>query len=684
MAQKADKKTPAKKEEDNPIDAAASRILQNKDGALPVPTMRQLKRPKHILDLDLEVKHYYNAKRRKLEGATQELSPHPYDSVCLAGRAAQFEGNAYLFDLRNLALIDQALVHSMRTADIPDQAFVSRPYLSHGVRKRLFSRNGRDFFRKANPTLAPFDCLHVPFTKCEHEKLIAFTKRRDGAFSDIPNGLLPGRTQKDIERYLKDEYAIKDGKLLQRLTEGRSALSSVSIHTVPTVDVNSDPIKIVSRPSCCVSYEKVEPGHTKRSAFRACLATESGTSRDYHDHLYFGLTEMHTRRIAGEVVGDTGAVSSSIDVVLCGKCPENEHLVAIGLGEKQDPGAEHALLFNVKNRRFRALENHSDGVSEVCWSKDARWLFTGGRDKFVNVYDTGGAFLYRANDGFHAPNADENSGNVVCLGATQIENSQVLAIGRSQTDKISVFNPETKQAYTHEFVYRARSAGRSSRGSPTTALAMAFGNDTNSNILMVGYESREADVQVGGAKMFEIGNGRMKLIKEVAPSNNDPVSLIQTYPSRIKAFLCSVGDEYVHIFDSRVGNSMGKFKINPQTSDRGPHRILNGSFEGTGYLFQTSGQDLCTVVTDYRRLGVPLHIFEHDMSSMDLCSVWGTNTLLTTAQSTLKAFNMEGHPYLMKTTSWSECGSVTSLDTNGTTLAVSTSDGHLFSNIPLI
>jgi len=536
---------------------------------------------------------------------------------------------------------------------------IQRPYLTRQSRQRLFEE-GDAFLRKAMERcgvhLREHDAIHIPFSSSEREKILRFLSRNGNRLDSLTRlaDWVPGRTVLDIKRYLSDEFEVRSDGIVV-VENPKLACPSHLRNTQLIVTRTSGPLPtIISRhPSSSDDTPSprknmVQTLYDMESDWNAACRTKNLETIHWER---LAEDKLKFRRLAGQVAhGDAGAVSSCIHDLQLGKHSHNEHILAIGLGEHQEPHEDHALLLDTNTGELKRLEGHTDGVSDLQWAKSGRYLFTGSRDRKVNVYDSRGTLLkHRANEGFKSNGHyhPDTQGRVVSLATSLIGNDDIVAIGREMHSSICLYNHSTKSYDVCQFDNRARA----SEAAEFTTTCIAFGNKQAPTMMMVGMESEDR----GGGALFDFGNGRLTKIGEINPNpNNDqqPVCMIQEFPDFAKfSFVCSLlDDDHLHIYDTRAGNGRRKEASyrcrtsNLMSGDRGDHVILNGSFQKTGYLFQTSGSDHRVMIYDYRRFGAdPVYVFEHDtISTTDegLVAIWSSDFLISAVCTSLKIWDL--------------------------------------------
>lgn len=160
----------------------------------------------------------------------------------------------------------------------------------------------------------------------------------------------------------------------------------------------------------------------------------------------------------------------------------------------------------------------------------------------------------------------------------------------------------------------------------------------------------------------------------------NPVSIynIECFPERSPAqgFLLNAGDNILHICDPRVKKITNyelahRKVIRSNHSLRGAHMVNHMSFAPAGYYIQTSGQDHCVYIHDWRKLDASkyVHVFQHNYvvaSNEGICAEWmGSGMIATACDTTVSIWDIRGSKkQVCANVLESEYGSVCTLDVN--------------------
>jgi len=455
-----------------------------------------------------------------------------------------------------LHLPGSALIALYNTYNIMNGKNPRKPYMTK--RAREFLKHMGDYRE-----LERFqdEILHVDFTPEEVELL---KRERE----------VPGRTNADCERFLQDH---------------------------PMLELENDYPTFVQISASGTPQSTLDHKSNQTSSLRQRLCAELGLAQNRSPRELRKLLNLKPSSTFNHASGDV------IDFKFH---PITDQFAVCCNTLTNDYNRPGNLLFgDAKTEIVHQLNGHEDRtvgaekyytVSDICFSHDGQYLFSGSYDNTVKIWDMKGEMM----------SCLSGHGRITALSTTFCSD-RVLAVASDDGHVYlyDVINPSKQRRIILE--------GQNNRLCPAFLVP---GQGVCANWLLAGYEAKDSGSHAGALYAYDVPTGAM--IQRIIPASNSQAAAF-FHPSAMYFVVGATGPfsgagpsakSVVRVFDPR-SDRIGMF-----VGHDSPQRDINVvTLSPCGLQVTSSGTDGKTFIWDLRMVGQgfePLHILSHGPTKM--------------------------------------------------------------------
>jgi len=552
-----------------------------------------------------------------------------------------------------------------------------RPYMRRKARRKVMSGEiDLDEIIHSSKSTSSFvshgDILHVPFAESEQRVVEKHLTKNGGKLGDLNNLALYmiGRNGRYIRHWIQDNFQLTSTGTYVRLDLEQTDKDFDSQWMILSDKKDDDfkaKAKYVGKPPPVIKSQAI---HNVPYQKLHALRDVEPVPRSRRERTFFESYSLKLLAVPTE-----NADQGSIYGICCGNVSENRNTVMCCLGNENlhNPDDCHIFALDCRDNSWTNLGGHTNGVTDVTFSATGKFVFTGGWDRVVNMYDHETIAMRKNKEpikpmkhtrsGIPTNYADHKDiGRITSLNTMKVNGVDLIAIGRESAPMLSLWNADKNNCVT----FTARHM--------VTWMDVSWGEKSLPNHILATTKSDE--VRRDEAYLFDISQCGLHVVNTYRAPLDHTFLRPTPFPEYgSNSFLCSTDDTNLWLIDPRKPSSELWMKIDTSKilksykNLRGKHKVTALSFSPTGHSLATCGLDNSVCVWDWRFPNgrSPTHYFEHcphKSTNEGTTQEWLNGDLIVTAaENEVKLWSTRGASSKIFDHSFTDSfGAITTLD----------------------